>query len=109
MKKSSKYKCWGICTLVTGCILLAIGITLPVIMPSLVEMGAKDAAPLRTDNMKQWAGIPGPLDLGVYKKNFVYECTNKDDVIYKGARPIMRESEPYLYREHDDYGDFNFT
>lgn len=51
MKRSSKFKCWGICNLVTGIVLLAIGITLPIIMPSLIEMGAKDGAALKTTNM----------------------------------------------------------
>ena len=72
-------------------------------------MGAKDGAALKTDNMDKWAAIPGPQDLGVYKNTFVYHCTNRDDVIYKGARPIMLEKGPYSYREHDDYSGFELA
>lgn len=67
MKRSSKFKCWGICTIISGILLVALGITLPIVLPSLVQMGAKEGAALQESNMDKWAAIPGPLDLGVYK------------------------------------------
>jgi uncharacterized membrane protein len=46
MKRSSKFKIFGICTLVTGIILIALGIAIPFIISALVESGAKEGAAL---------------------------------------------------------------
>lgn len=52
-----------------------------------------------------WRGIPGHFDLFIARKNFVYNCTNHDDVIYKGARPQVEEFGPYIYRESDAFSN----
>ena len=115
MKRSSKFKCWGICTLVTGVVLLAMGIAMPFIIKALMVPGAKEGAALKSENADQWNGIPGNFDIGVYRDITVYHCLNRDEVrfifaqyvlqvIYEGKRPILLEKGPYKYREYDDYG-----
>ena len=36
---------------------------------------------------------------------YFYNCTNAEDVIYKGQRPEFMEYGPYTYREYDNYTD----
>jgi hypothetical protein len=52
-----------------------------------------------------WRGIPGHFDIFIGRNNFVYNCINHDDVIYKGLKPIVEERGPYVYRESDAYAD----
>ena len=33
----------------------------------------------------------------------MYNCTNRDDVIYRGAVPIVTEIGPYVYLESDSF------
>lgn len=105
MRKSSKLKCCGITSLVIGLILLALGIAWTFIIGALVKSGAKKQAALTQSNEKNWRGIPGHFDLFIARKNYVFNCTNHDDVVYKGASPIVEEFGPYIYRETDDYAD----
>ena len=39
----------------------------------------------------------------------MYNCTNHEDVIYKGARPEFEEFGPYYYRESDTYDDVQYS
>lgn len=84
MKRSQKLKCCGVTSIAIGVILTAVGIAWPFIMKALVKMGAKEGATLTQKNEKMWKGIPGNFDIFIGRKTHVYNCTNHDDVIYKG-------------------------
>lgn len=97
MKRSSKFKCCGIASVVIGVILVGLGIAWPFIMNALVKSGAKSSAALTQKNEKMWKDVPGNFNIFLGRKTYVYNCTNRDDVIYKGAKPIMKEFGPYTY------------
>ena len=109
MKKSSKFKCFGICTIVTGVVLLSLGIAMPFIFESVTKKVVKSQTALSVENENKWRYIPGIYDVAIVRNIHMYDCLNKDDVIYKGARPKILEVGPFYYREYHDYNDLNFT
>lgn len=82
MKRSSKFKCWGICVLITAVVLIALGIAFPFIISAGEISGAKEGAVLQQSTEDKWRGIPGPLDIKIVRNTYLYECTNKDAVTY---------------------------
>eukprot|EP00347_Sterkiella_histriomuscorum_P022889 403336776 len=103
MKRSTKFKCCGITSVVIGVILLGVGIGWPFIIDSLVVSQSKDQAALGPDNMDQWKGIPGKFDIQLNRNTYLYNVVNRDDVIFNGAVPQVEEYGPFIYREYDDY------
>jgi hypothetical protein len=89
MKRSSKFKFCGIVSLVIGVILVGVGIGWPFLINGLIKSGAKQGAALTADNAKMWKGVPGNFNVFLGRKTHMYNCTNHDDVIYKGAKPIL--------------------
>ena len=104
-KRSQKLGCCAIASIATGIILLGIGIAFNWIMHDLTIFGAKQSAALTKKNEPMWRGIPGQYDIAILRNTYVYNVTNYEDVIYKGAKPIMEEFGPYIYREYDYYED----
>ena len=94
--------------MVIGVILVGLGISFPFIMQAMIKHGAKDGAALTSANENMWKGIPGNFDILIVKKNYVYNCTNRDDVIYKGSKPVVEEFGPYIYREYDDFTNLQY-
>ena len=45
------------------------------------------------------------MDLLIVRRMYLYPCQNYDDVLYKGAKPKLKEIGPFVYREHDDLND----
>lgn len=100
MKLQKKLKIFGFCTLITGIVLVILAMFIPMIINALTTSGIKKETALSPDNLNQWKDIPGELDVLVYRKFHLFNCTNKDDVIYKGARPVLEEYGPFIYRDY---------
>ncbi|CDW87257.1 cd36 family protein [Stylonychia lemnae] len=103
MKRSSKFKCCGIASIVIGLILIGVGIGWPFIIDSLVKSQSKDQAALGKDNMDKWKDIPGKYDIQLNRKTYLYNAINREDVIFKGEVPTVEEYGPFIYREYDNY------
>jgi len=103
MGKPSRFKCCGITFLVLGTLLLVLSIAMPFVITALIPGMIKNKAILSTDNENLWRGIPGEHNILITRNNYFYNCTNIDDVIYKGSKPIVEEFGPVYYREHDTY------
>jgi hypothetical protein len=58
---------------------------------------------LTSESTDKWQSIPGPYGIDLNRKTSFYEVLNKEDVIYKGATPSVKEHGPYIYREHDNF------
>jgi len=43
------------------------------------------------------------FDIFISRATHLYNCTNRDDVIYKGAKPEVTEIGPFVYREYDSW------
>ena len=82
MKRSSKFKCWGICSIVTGIVLIVLGIAMPFIIKSLTEAGVKDGAGLKESTKDNWTAIPGKNDVKLLRHFYLYDCINYEDVSY---------------------------
>lgn len=67
--------------------------------------GAKEGAQLTADNEKAWKGIPGTYDINIHHNNYFFNCTNSNNVIYKGAKPELEQFGPYIYREWNTFDD----
>ena len=89
MNKIKKLKIFGICTLTTGIILFIVAFALPLIFSALMTAVIKSSVRPSPSNVDRWKSIPGVMNLKILKKFYTFNCTNKDDVIYKGMRPIM--------------------
>ena len=94
MKRSSKFMCCGICSLVGGAIMLLIGCLFQVILNPLIVSGANDLAPLQLSTEDLWRGIPGAHDILITRNHFMYNCTNYEDVLF----PLFNLSIGYIQR-----------
>jgi hypothetical protein len=108
MKRSTKLKCCAICSLVTAVVLLGIGAAFYPIINGLQAYGARSGAILNKANEPNWKDIPGNNNILITRNTFVYNCTNYEDVIYKGVKPTMQEFGPYYYKEYDTYYNVSF-
>ena len=55
---------------------------------------------LNSDNEDLWAKTMGGTgDLDIDRTYYFYNCTNSEDVFYKGAMPEFKEVGPYIYKE----------
>mmetsp|Transcript_19682 Transcript_19682/g.14415 ORF Transcript_19682/g.14415 Transcript_19682/m.14415 type:complete len:154 (-) Transcript_19682:2274-2735(-) len=105
MKTSSKFFCCSVCCAVSAAILVLLAATFFLIVDWLLVTGSKKESALLEDNFDLWAQIPGIYDIQLIRRNYVYNCTNYEDVIYLGARPEFEEFGPYAYREYDNISD----
>ena len=46
-------------------------------------------------NEKQWKDLPG--ENTIFKKYYLYNCTNLEDVIYFNQAPEFMEVGPFIY------------
>mmetsp|Transcript_22843 Transcript_22843/g.22103 ORF Transcript_22843/g.22103 Transcript_22843/m.22103 type:complete len:157 (-) Transcript_22843:70-540(-) len=105
MKTSSKYFCCSICCSVSAIISVVFAVTFFLIVGLLISNGAKKESALSVDTYSLWGQIPGEYDIALVRRNYVYNCTNYEDVIYLGAQPEFEEFGPYSYREYDNFTD----
>ena len=76
MNKEKKLKCWGICTLVSGILLIIFGISMPFIINAVIPSATKKSAALQPTNEDKWRGIPGKYDVTIMKYFYTFEATN---------------------------------
>ena len=111
LEREEKIKQWRrrrrftICFLVTSLVLIVLCCFTPVTVNTFLISQAKTSAQLTQKNEKDWRGIPGSNDIGIYWKQYMYNCTNAWEVTYKNAKPEFMEFGPYIYRETDTYSD----
>ena len=77
-------------------------------LTDMIIDGAKESAALTAANEKSWKDIPGAYDLVITNSHYFFHCTNSDDVVYKGLRPIFEEYGPYIYREYDIFTNITY-
>jgi len=80
MKRSQKFKCCGITSIVIGVVLIGLGIGWPFIIDSVVVSQSKEQAALQEFNMDQWKDIPGKFNIQLNRFTYMYDAVNKDDV-----------------------------
>ena len=61
------------------------------------------------ENQDRWLSLPGQDGKIVKHRFYFYNCTNSDDVIYKGVKPEFEEFGPYTYQEVSDYENVTFN
>ena len=100
-----KCKWWSVCCTVTAVFLIVTCAFTPLAMEGVIKFAAKKGSQLTPENEKDWKGIPGTHDIGIYWRQYFYNCTNAEDVIYNNHKPEFKEFGPYTYREYDNYTD----
>ena len=103
-----KLKCCTITAFIFGFIFICLAAFWVAILNAVTHWGAKDGAALTKPNEQAWKDIPGHYDIDITHDNFFYNCTNADDVIYKGEKPIFEEYGPYIYREHEEFNNVKY-
>ena len=103
--KAANFKCCGIASVVLGGLVLIAGIAFPYIMKPLVIQAAKKSTALTPETQGLWRGIPGQYNISITRATHVYNCTNRDDVIYKGAIPNVTEIGPFVYQESNSWSE----
>lgn len=83
-----------------GVILFVAGIAMLCSMPTImraIQQKINRSLPLKngTESYTNWLDPPVP----VYMQFWVFNVTNADDVVKKGAKPVVEEVGPYSYRE----------
>lgn len=104
-----RHQCWGCCFIVSAIILIVVASFTPKLMDNVITSQAREKAQLTEANLDLWAGIPGKYDLSLDWIHYFYNCTNYEDVLYKGAAPKFMELGPYTYREYDSYDNLTWT
>jgi len=94
---------------VTGILLIIFSCFTPTAMDSILTWQAKKSSQLTKENEDDWKDIPGSNDIGIYWRQYFYNCSNAEDVVYTGAKPEFEEFGPYTYREWDSYTDVSWS
>lgn len=107
---SNKKKGWcaGV-GIALGLVLITSAIVLPIVINNAVKDEVVLATAISSENQEQWDSIPGPYEIDVIKYTYVYNWTNPDDVILKGAQPEFKEVGPIPYLNTQDFHDVNYT
>ena len=81
MKTSSKYFCCSICCSVSAIISVVLAATFFLVVAVLIKEGAKKESALSVETYSLWGQIPGEYDIALVRRNYVYNCTNYEDVL----------------------------
>ena len=95
--------------LTTAVILLVSCGFVPKLLDNALEYGAKEAAYLTKANEADWKDIPGKNDIGIYWNQYMYNCTNAEEVVYTNAKAEFQEFGPFIYRESDTYTNLDYS
>ena len=112
--QSKKYsmKRWGMCLLIVGTMVTVIALLIFFFLTeAYLEQWANGLAEISPANEDMWKGVlVGNDDLGfeILRHHYLYNCTNYNDVVYKGAVPQYKEVGPYTYREFNKYEDVEY-
>ena len=68
------------------------------LMHKLMVDNAKKSALLTADNESKWKNVAGTDDVAIYWDQYLYNCSNAEEVIYKNAKPQFTEVGPFKYR-----------
>ena len=98
--KSKTLKICGIALLLLGAICIIVDMGVPFIFDSQIQDIAYQMTILTKANEDLWAKTMGGTgDLDILRTYYLYNCTNSEDVLYKGATPEYKEVGPYVYKE----------
>ena len=91
--------------ILTGVVILLILLTVyqELQLNSVITINGKDIGELSYDNEPHWKGIPGEYGIDIDWKHYMYNCTNFEDVVFRGVEPEFMEYGPYIYSEDDEY------
>jgi len=78
------------------------------ILNALIRSAIISSAELTKVNESSWKGVPGQYKIELYHDNYFYDCTNTDNVIYKGEKPVFEEFGPYRFQEYDVFDDVEY-
>ena len=107
-KAMKSQRCWAFSLSFVMLVMIAIAIIIAYVCEQNIASRAKKTAQLSYDNEPDWKGIPGQYDIDINWNHYLYNCTNLQDVIFKGNAPEFMEFGPYIYRESDEYADVTY-
>lgn len=105
----TKLRCGAWCCIIIGVLIMACAIAWIPLLNHLVISGAKEGAQINQANEETWKNIPGHYDILISNGHYFFNCSNSDDVIYKGVKPIYEQFGPYLYKEFDVFTDVQYV
>ncbi|XP_049819911.1 sensory neuron membrane protein 2 [Aethina tumida] len=67
-------------------------------LPKIIEMQVRTSVRLEegTEQWDRFVETPFPIDFRVY----IFQILNKDDVLNNGAKPELKETGPFVYKEY---------
>ena len=87
---------------------LFLGLELPNAMHSALMNEAAEYVILDEEDQDFWAIIPGRMQVKNTKTFYVFDCTNPEEVAARGAKPILKESGPFIYNYTQVLGDRHY-
>uniref|UniRef100_A0A1I7ZNN7 Lysosome membrane protein 2 n=1 Tax=Steinernema glaseri TaxID=37863 RepID=A0A1I7ZNN7_9BILA len=105
-------KCVQATALVLGAVLLIVGVVALTVVPQFVERQVKAINYLGTDGngtlnavTEKWRAPKYDMKMEIY----VYSVKNAQDVVEKGAKPILEQKGPYTFEEKTEKTWYKFT
>lgn len=97
----------GLTFLAVVCIVM--GCISPLIISNSIIETIREKAYLTEDNRHTlWGKLPGQSETIVFQNFHFYNLENANDVLWKGAMPVLTEKNGYLYQEFDTFEDIEY-
>ena len=74
------------------------GIFMPSAIDSMTPALINSNVAMSQANEANWKSIPGSKNVVMTQNVYVFNCTNPDDVIFKGLKPEYNQLGPYYYQ-----------
>ena len=112
--QARKFKLWGICLLISGLVFILIAFVMPFSIDSSIASTSLQLTALTEANEHFWRGTLSGNDsqqsgLEITRSHYLYNCTNVEDVMFQGAKPVYKEIGPFKYKEVNQYSDLVYN
>lgn len=106
MVKSKCLLAGTVCTLLFGLLLLALGISLPIVIQKAIDTGLDDLW-MQPSGFASWGATPGKVGVKIVREYSLFNLTNPGEVIL-GARPQMVELGSFPFQEYSVFTDWTY-
>ena len=95
--------------LVAGICLVILALATPFTMDRYVKSSSIKGTEICAENEELWSQmLVGQKDVEILQDFFLYNCTNYEDVVYRGATPEYQEVGPFTYKEVNEYTEIQY-
>ena len=95
--------------LATGLVVLIAAFMTPMAVDTLLRGAVRDGTVISAENEDFWSKLlVGQGEVEILRHHYLYNCTNYEDVVYRGAIPEYSEVGPFTYKEVNEYSEIEY-